>query len=63
MRSYSYFFQNINLNDSSYYNDWDFSKNKSLWDDPDPEVKAFWYSKDTTFLWKTVTYTIGDDQI
>lgn len=51
------------MRDQSKYNGWNFTIDKRKWDDEDPTVDSFWYSINTTLLWHTETYKIGEEQI
>lgn len=61
LRSYSYMLQSPELNNPNAYEGWDFagSEGAKRWDSYDPDDKSFWYNVNTTMVWHTNTYIVG----
>ena len=56
LKSYSWAFQSSRHNDSTAYNNWNMTSTR-VWDSIE---EGFWYAQETTVLYNTVTYTIGE---
>jgi hypothetical protein len=57
--SHIYLFHSENLYDTELFDSWNFT-NRIMWDDPN--VDSFWYINGTTQLFRTETFTIGQQQ-
>lgn len=65
LKSYSYFMKSDDLVNPDKYYGWNFTGplGAKAWDSPDPKDNAFWYAKNTTLLWYTELWKLGEDQI
>lgn len=59
LTSYSVGFHSSERNETEKYAGWNFTDHQ-LWDSRD---NGFWYSHETTVLYETVEYIIGEEQI